>query len=208
MFRLHLSDKDKETFTKARTRLCQEYHVTDLEQREVTSYIDEISKFSILGQGEETIFCDGFRLTYEGRSAFMLAVCNRYEQVSTGAEGQVHRNSIDNTFAVVIFDLFIDLGHVLIRPESLGDKISEFFSPTEVDFPEHPEFCSRNYVLSKDHALLKSSATNAFLELLGGFADLHLEILDKKALSYRPKNINIADISDLAKLSLVLPGTL
>src|SRR4029077_7250015 len=39
-----------------------------------------------------------------------------------------------------------DFGHILIKPETLLDKLHEFLNPLEVDFPDDPDFNTGYYV--------------------------------------------------------------
>lgn len=50
-----------------------------------------------------------------------------------------------------------NFGHVLIKPESIKDKIIELINPVELDFEDDLDFSSRFYVLASD----KDKALNA-----------------------------------------------
>ena len=59
-----------------------------------------------------------------------------------------------------------DFGHLIIRLETLRDRIGEYFQPLELDFPDDKDFCKRFYVLAKDEKKAKSLFTSSFRELL------------------------------------------
>jgi len=49
-------------------------------------------------------------------------------------------------------------GHILIRPETFEDKVSELFIKSEIDFPDFPKFSFRYYCLADDEIKAKSFA--------------------------------------------------
>lgn len=81
-----------------------------------------------------------------------------------------------------LLELGEDVGRVLIRPESIGDKILELFRRREVDFPECPDFCGSYYVLATDEAALREGLPGAALEHLGSRKDLFIEIVERDML--------------------------
>lgn len=78
--------------------------------------------------------------------------------------------------ALAVIDICRDLGRVLIRPETFGDKALELFSRREIDFDDHPSFSSRYYVLATDEALLRQHANREFLDAVASRRDLVVEI--------------------------------
>jgi hypothetical protein len=64
-----------------------------------------------------------------------------------------------------ILDLNKDYGHILIKPETVLDKVHELIHPIELDFDDDPEFSKKFYVLAEDK-------TKADLYLSPGFRNL------------------------------------
>jgi hypothetical protein len=75
-----------------------------------------------------------------------------------------------------LFSLRRDLGRVLMRPETFGDKLLEIFRPREVDFDECPQFSDRYYVLASDEERLRQHIPPSALDHLGTRRDLLIEI--------------------------------
>jgi len=67
-------------------------------------------------------------------------------------------------------------GRILIRPETIPDKIAEWFERVEIDFPGNPGFSRRNYFLSDDNYLAKEFATERRLSELEKYRDIFMEI--------------------------------
>ena len=67
-------------------------------------------------------------------------------------------------------------GHILIRPETLEDKISGLFIKTEIDFKNYPEFSSRYYFAGDNELSANSFATSRRLELMEKQRELLVEV--------------------------------
>ncbi|MCB0260107.1 MAG: hypothetical protein KDE62_10375, partial [Calditrichaeota bacterium] len=71
------------------------------------------------------------------------------------------------------------MGKVLIRPETIGDKIFEVLIEQEVDFDIHPEF-SRKYYLytdSENQPRVRRKMNREFLDVIYRYDDLVIQIV-------------------------------
>jgi hypothetical protein len=100
-----------------------------------------------------------------------------------------------------------DFGKVLMRLETFGDKFSELFQKREIDFPEHPTFSDRYYVLASDEAKLRKAVTQEFLELICR-RKLCVEIRGGYIHVTQARVISESDCVSLATLALAIPATL
>ncbi|MFL5727915.1 MAG: hypothetical protein ACJ75J_00390, partial [Cytophagaceae bacterium] len=75
-----------------------------------------------------------------------------------------------------------DLGKIFISPESIIDKISEFFNPVEIDFPEDKVFSDKYYVLSSDPEKVRKSLDANLRLAIAGFDDLYIETSGSKII--------------------------
>jgi predicted MPP superfamily phosphohydrolase len=75
-----------------------------------------------------------------------------------------------------------DLGKVFISPESFADKISEFFNPIEIDFPEDKAFSDKYYVLSGDAGKVKNNLDAGLRIAISNFDNLYLECSGTKMI--------------------------
>jgi|GEM_PF-2058967 len=75
-----------------------------------------------------------------------------------------------------IVNLKKDYGKVLIRPETLGDKITEFFHNVEVDFSMDEKFSKKYYVLTNDETKLRTKISADFLKCIRNYEGLEIEI--------------------------------
>lgn len=86
------------------------------------------------------------------------------------------RQKIDEMEPVVLFKIPENLGEVMIKPETLVDKVSNFFIKVDVDFEEYPAF-SKNYFLAANHPeLVKAKFPSSILNVLEVIEGLSMEI--------------------------------
>jgi len=87
-------------------------------------------------------------------------------------------------------------GHLLIRPETMLDKVRELLHHAELDFTEDAAFSRRFYVLSNEEEkarhFLDSAIRRAILDL--ALTDFTIEIIDKLLLigDYKKATVNTA----------------
>jgi hypothetical protein len=95
-------------------------------------------------------------------------------------------------------------GQILIRPETVSDKISEWFQKAEIDFPENPKFSRNYYCLSKNLLLAREFATKKRLTELEKHKDIYFEIRENKLMAKFQRGINFQDGSSLIELLINL----
>lgn len=90
-----------------------------------------------------------------------------------------------------------DYGHLLIRPETVEDKINEFFKKCEIDFRDFPTFSSRYYYLAKDDYLGISFATPNRLGLMEKQNEITIEVKGDILVAKYPRIINASDFNNM-----------
>lgn len=108
--------------------------------------------------------------------------------------------TIKETQIVGIKVLDKNFGHIFIRPETLEDKLNEFFKQSEFDFKDFPNFSSKYYFLSDDSVSANSFATNHRLELLEKQKDILLEVKGNLLIAKHPRVLNLKDFGCLLEL--------
>jgi len=92
-----------------------------------------------------------------------------------------------------------DMKNILIRPETLWDKITDIFSRQDIDFEEHKGFSNKYCLFAKDKEFVKQNLTQQFLDEVYKMDKLYFEFSDKIALSTYNKPITTADTLKLAE---------
>ena len=99
-------------------------------------------------------------------------------------------------------------GHIIIRKETIGDKLNEFFSPVEIDFEDDSIFSKKFYVLAeqgnKAVKLINARFRNAMLKLTQD--DILIEVLENTILIGNKKTVNSDDVLELVMLGYNLGG--
>jgi hypothetical protein len=84
-----------------------------------------------------------------------------------------------------------NLGKVFISPESIPDKISEFFNPVEIDFPDDKAFSDKYYVLSADAAKARDNLDVNLRKAITDFNNLYLECSGEKIIIRMQHEISV-----------------
>lgn len=97
-----------------------------------------------------------------------------------------------------------DYGTALIRPETIADKISEVFTPIEIDFDSHPTFSYKYFVVSKDSEKFTKTISKKLLDFLSKTSGLEIEFQNRNCLFRLPKSLNKEETLELCKIGLTL----
>ncbi len=150
---------------------------------------------------------DAWKMQGAGRefSLVLLRLVSEVEEIQGGG-GHAYRQK--TTYNELYFAGLLlgtrDFGSALVRPEGLVDTLSEWIAPTELDFPDHPAFCRRWYVLAKDAGKFREAANRELLDLLVTFEGPHLEF-NGKHLFYRWPRVISPDVArDTVELGMSL----
>jgi hypothetical protein len=81
--------------------------------------------------------------------------------------------------------------HTLVRPETVKDKILDYFVHAEIDIPSHSQFSDSFYVLSNEPEAAKDFLTHEIMDLFCSAGDLWVEVKDNiLVIGYR-ENISM-----------------
>ena len=95
-----------------------------------------------------------------------------------------------------------DFGKIIIRPESLSDKIQEIFFAKEIDFKDNPYFSSRYYMTADDEESSRRLMNNGMLDAIANVDDLYLQFRNKIMIAKRNKPLSVRNCLDLAEFSV------
>lgn len=93
--------------------------------------------------------------------------------------------------------LNFDYGNLLIRPETPGDKFSELFHKTEMDFESFPLFSFRYYFQADDQSLARSFATDRRLKLIEQQREAEIEIRNDNLIIRYGRVVSTQDFESL-----------
>lgn len=191
------------------------FPVFGLEEAEIESFIDnyeilkkkfqatfrepiklDIEKFH---SSKEYVSCEireSIELSLNLTECFVHYVDVEYEHI--GSKGARYRSTEFHCWGSVV--LKKDFGHVLIKHETLSDKIQDFIRPIELDFPEDKLFSKKFYVLASDKLKAEMAISASFRELLLSLEqnDLFVEIIGQQLIIGNRKLMEPEDTLQIA----------
>lgn len=141
------------------------------------------------------------------RALYCVVATDRDEESAAEGEGEV---LLTDPYQFFLIDLRTDMGKVLIRPETIGDKIFEALIEQEVDFDIHPEF-SRKYYLYTDpenQPRVRRKMNRDFLDVIYRYDELVIQIVKNFMMVKRLQRINREDCEELAEFIFAVPRML
>lgn len=121
-------------------------------------------------------------------------------QISTSfSSGRVSHSGVDPQ-VIGIKKLHENFGHILIRRETLVDKLAEIFRKTEMDFKEYPEFSKKYYYMSKDEFPGRKFATPKRIALINDADNLIVEVIGDNLIMRFPRIITQVDCEMMVRV--------
>ncbi len=111
-------------------------------------------------------------------------------------------------YLVGILNTTRDFGSAFIRPETIGDKISEYFSPTELDIIGFDKFNNNYYLLSSDKQKFIAAASGDFLHTIAQTKNMKMKFAGKRCLFNLKKAIDLNEAMELCKLGIIMSKNL
>jgi hypothetical protein len=123
-------------------------------------------------------------------------------QIASPGHGGIQYDSFKYMFGYLTTS--VDLGHTIIRPETLSDKIVEILKPVEIDFPQFRKFSRMYYVLSDNETALENWLNEDIANLFVSSNGIEVEFKNDECLFRLPKPINELELNKLCDFGLSL----
>jgi hypothetical protein len=163
----------------------------------------KIDDFYILASKSKPIYFSAWEIKKHEQSFKLCLV--QYETSYTTANQLGGSTHIDTSFYLYgQLKIKGNFGTVLIRPETFGDKITELFVKTEVDFKTHPLFSYRYFVASDEPETLIKTLPAELIEFLEKIDGLQLEFRNQYCLFRLPKAMNQKEAVKLCLIGIEL----
>jgi hypothetical protein len=147
---------------------------------EIPGYINfQLEQFRVLKHYKQVNARDTFAIKNGGLDSYMLFLEMSSNSVEKGALKQHNQYQ---PWALTY--LKHNFGHVIIRSETLFDKIRELLLPIELDFDEDKPFSDRFYVLTDDKNKAEGAMNQAFRNAVMDIkeTDFIIEIFEHTAI--------------------------
>lgn len=133
---------------------------------------------------------NSFKLKNNKQNAHILHV----KTISLYNSPKSGEHAIVDNYLFGYFEAEKALGHVFVRPETIEDKINEFFTKTEIDFESNPKFSKKYFMLSDNRELTENNVNHKFLSVIEDHNGLHIEIKNNKIITTSLTNMNIDEV--------------
>jgi hypothetical protein len=109
--------------------------------------------------------------------------------------------------AYVFVTLSRDYGHLVIKKETLRDKLNELFQPLELDFEDDKQFSRRFYVLAKDKEKALYLITQDLRDELKKMRpDVYIEVINNVMMIANEQGAADESLFELLQLGCKLSG--
>ncbi|HEY4196428.1 MAG TPA: hypothetical protein VGM63_12885 [Mucilaginibacter sp.] len=165
---------------------------------ELTGHIDfHLENFELFKHYDDVIVRDSYVIKQGSSDCYILFLEVTY-RVDGGRVGCHYRREY-HTLALAY--LKKDFGRVMIRPETLTDKLLELIHPIELDFAEDKAFSDTFYVLVNDHQKAVNAIDRNFRNAVMDVRekDLVIEVVNHTLIIGNCKTIVPEDAINLAE---------
>jgi len=127
-----------------------------LSDNEVAGHIPELERFTFLPTVHNSKLIDSYRL-----DALTFSVIYWRSEWQPRSKYDPRHYQMFTTHPILHIASTAEAGRLTLRPETLPDKINEFFIHAEIDFPCDKLFSKKHYVLGEDvHTAERLLTTN------------------------------------------------
>lgn len=145
-----------------------------LNEPEVTKIEDMIMNFESISNYSQVVFSEAIEIkkNHQISSLHLLSITYIYKSSKIPQNESMH----SEYELIGIAKLKKDYGRVLIRPETIEDKIINLFFNIDIDFDFNKDFSKKYYVVANDETKVRNCISNSFLETIRRFSGLEIEL--------------------------------
>jgi hypothetical protein len=150
------------------------YQFRELSATEEKNIQKLISHFDSLNNYSSVILSDSVEIKKYQNISFLvlLSIKITYKEIRTP---QNERSFLE--YELIGFTiLHKDYGRILIRPETIVDKISDLFVHTDLDFDFDKDFSKKYYLAANDEKRARKNISANFLETIRHYNGLEIEL--------------------------------
>ena len=152
------------------------YAVERLHDFESGYLLQRLKAYQTAISTDDTVLIDGYHLRDGGHEVTLAIFEHEFERPHLTGHGTIEHERTSTLHELIIMDLPVSVGRVLIRPETLGDKGSEWFVTRSLDLRDQPDFSKRYYVLAEDDERARRGLNARFLQTICEVDRLVIEI--------------------------------
>ena len=191
--------EEVKTVVESLKSVSNKYGISLATKSRTDRLLKTLGKFKSLKDYNAVYFVQASEIRGTDGQGFLAVVSVNSTIIHTGSRYQ-RKEALTEWEFIGIAKLSSDFGQVYMRPESLQDKINEYFDPLEVDFVFDKEFSKKYFVLTTDETKLRERVTPNFLSAIRKHRGLEIEIQGKDALVRLKKRVSTDSAEIIAEL--------
>jgi hypothetical protein len=176
----------------------------------ITEYPD-LQHFEMLAKHSEYVLWKSLSIKFSAFNFKLLIT-----EYSVGYYKDIKRKNLESDYKSehLYFWGYLQLkesyGRVLIRPETLKDKIEEFFEPVELDFKQNTAFSKKYFVIAANKKDFKQKVDDKpqLLEVLYNHPNTYLEFNNNACLFMNFKAVSYKNLIYTINLGILLDQVL
>ena len=158
---------------KALECLSEEIPIKKLENEQKNLITKKLKDYDALKGYHSVSILDGVIL--DNSDSILLVISIEFFITSTSSSGQTNQTRHIEFVFGGITKLNRKYGKTIIRPETLEDKIVEFFNSKEVDFASNKSFSKNYFVLTDDEINLRRTVDDHFMNAINRHKNFFIE---------------------------------
>jgi hypothetical protein len=190
------------------SEISSSYSYTEFPDAGLNDFVSKMEDFHDFKEENYTYYVHkAIRLKDKPNSGILFLIYqHEVEKISRHTNRVLYKNTekITEIECIAYTSLEKNYGRTFIRPETLSDKVSEFFYSKEIDFEATPEFSDNYFVVSKNKDVFKSNISVAFIEAVNRRKDWEIETNRQFLIARLDNSAAPENIKDLIQLVLEL----
>ena len=147
-----------------------------LTESEEEMIINNLSSFDSFENYSLAVLSEAVEIIKNGNSSYLLLL--NLQTTIKGVRIPQNESTISDYELIGLAVLKKKYGRVLIKPETLEDKINDLFSHVDIDFDFDKEFSKKYYVIATNESLFRNSISTQFIETIREVKGLEIELND------------------------------
>jgi len=147
-----------------------------LTESEEEMIINNLSSFDSFENYSLAVLSEAVEIIKNGNSSYLLLL--NLQTTIKGTRIPQNESTISDYELIGLAVLKKKYGRVLIKPETLEDKINDLFSHVDIDFDFDKEFSKKYYVIATNESLFRNSISTQFIETIREVKGLEIELND------------------------------
>ena len=147
-----------------------------LTESEEDMIVNNLSTFDTFENYSLAVLSEAVEITKNGNSSYLLLL--NLQTTIKGTRIPQNESTISDYELIGLAVLKKKYGRVLIKPETLEDKINDLFSHVDIDFDFDKEFSKKYYVIATNESLFRNNISTQFIETIREVKGLEIGLND------------------------------